>query len=179
MKLPIAALVVVLCSCTKEAQPPRGAAWSVAAPNASFASYHTFAFGLAENPPQSYQTTPRSLEVQRRLHSIVLTTLQKRGYVEDKSKSDFIVKLVTGTGEGANASAEHADLQIEGYRPPMPAKGFIGIHIYDAPSGSMIWQGSAFAEVDPEKIDDGLLQRGVDHMLANLPTRELASGSAK
>src|SRR5215471_8754852 len=165
MKFPIAVLITVLCSCTKETPSPKGAAWSVAAPNASFASYQTFSFGPAETPPPSYQTTPRSLEVQRRLHSLVVATLQKRGYVEDSSKSDFIVKLVTGTGERATG-AEHADLQVEGYRPPPPAQGFIGIHVYDAPSGSMIWQGSAFAEIDPAKIDDALLQRGVDHMLA-------------
>jgi Domain of unknown function (DUF4136) len=159
--------------------PPRGAAWSVAAPNAAFASYHTFAFGLAETPPPAYKTTPRSLEVQRRLHSVVLATLQQRGYVEDSSKSDFIVKLVTGTGDGTNA-VERADLQIEGYRRPAPAQGFIGVDIYDAASGTMIWQSSAFAEVDPAKIDDTLLQRGVDHMLADFPPgHSTASASAK
>jgi hypothetical protein len=180
MKIATAALVAVLCSCTKEAPPPRGVTWSVAAPNASFASYHTFAFGLAEAPPPNYKTTPRSLEVQRRLHSVVLASLQQRGYVEDSSKSDFIVKLVTGTGEPATTAAERGDIQIEGYRRPAPAQGFIGIDIYDAPSGTMIWQGSAFAEIDPEKIDPALLQRGVDHMLADFPPgHSMGSASAK
>jgi hypothetical protein len=177
MKFATTALVAVLCSCAKDAAPPRGVASSVAAPNASFASYHTFAFGLAEAPPPSYKTTPRSLEVQRRLHSVVLATLQKRGYVEKSSNSDFIVKLVTGTAE-----AGRADIQLEGYYP-RPAQGFIGIDIYDSPSGIMIWQGSAFAEIDPEKINDALLQQGVDHMLAEFPPRHSmgstsANGSA-
>src|SRR5215471_13614021 len=177
MKLAPDTPIILLCSCTKEAPPPRGATWSVTAPNASYANYRTFGFGLADTPPPSYKTTPRSLEVQRRLHAVVLATLQKRGYVEDSSKSDFIVKLVTGTAEGRTDSA---DYQIQGYHPT-PAQGFIGIDIYDRPSGTMIWQGSAFAEIDPQKIDDALLQRGVDHMLADFPPgrHSMDSASAK
>jgi hypothetical protein len=45
------------------------------------------------------------------------------------------------------------------------AFGFIGIDIYAGASGTQIWQGSAFAEIDPMAIDDALLRRGVDHML--------------
>ncbi len=40
-----------------------------------------------------------------------------------------------------------------------------------------IWKGSGFAEIDPVTIDDALLRRGVDHMLAGFgpqPTDSVA-----
>jgi hypothetical protein len=174
-----ALLAMLLCSCATT-PPPAPVASSFAAPNASFASYHAFSFGPANDPPPSYQTTPRSLEVQRRLHAVVLAALQKRGYVEDSSKSDFIVKLATGTGEAATPRTEQGDFAMGGASTRTPAaQGFIGIDIYDASSGAMIWKGSAFAEIDPAKIDDALLRRGVDHMLADFPPGHATTASAK
>jgi hypothetical protein len=60
---------------------------------------------------------------------------------------------------------------------PTPALGYIGVHVYDAQTALMIWQGSAFAEIDAAQIDDALLERGVDHMLSGLPSarRKLAA----
>src|SRR5882672_5847025 len=78
MKSTAIAVVAALCSCAPPPPPARSVASSVASPNASFASYHSFSFGPANNPPPSYQVTPRSLEVQRRLHAVVLSTLQKQ-----------------------------------------------------------------------------------------------------
>jgi hypothetical protein len=90
-----------------------------------------------------------------------------RGYVEEETKSDIIVKVAAGTGAIPNPAADRA-------LPGGPARGFIVIHIYDAPTGTEVWQGSAFAEIDPEKIDDALLKMGVEHMMAEFPTRKPA-----
>jgi hypothetical protein len=110
--------------------------------------------------------TPRSLEVERRLRPIVLESLKARGYAESDSSGDFVVKLVTGTGPASTQGpAERA-------MPTGLARGFIGINIYDGPTGAQVWQGSAFAEIDPEKIDDSLLKMGVTHMLAGFPSRD-------
>jgi hypothetical protein len=49
--------------------------------------------------------------------------------------------------------------------------GFIGIDAYDSASGAGIWHGAAFAEINPEKIDERLLSRGVEGMLATFPAR--------
>jgi hypothetical protein len=49
--------------------------------------YHTFSFGLSDQPKPGYQVTPRSLEVQRRLRPAVLEALQQHGYVEDEKKA--------------------------------------------------------------------------------------------
>jgi hypothetical protein len=53
--------------------------------------------------------------------------------------------------------------------------GFIGVDIYSQASGNQIWQGSAFAEIDPMKIDDALLRQGVDHMLDGFGSRRAES----
>ncbi|HEX2672137.1 MAG TPA: DUF4136 domain-containing protein [Polyangiaceae bacterium] len=154
-----------MTACATAAPPNKPVATSVAAPHASLASYHTFSFGLSDQPKPGYQVTPRSLEVQRRLRPAVLAALQQHGYAEDENnKGDFIVKLAAGTGMIENPAAERAV-------PGGPARGFIGIHIYDAQAGTEVWQGSAFAEIDPEKIDDALLRMGVEHMMADFPTR--------
>lgn len=164
MKWMALALLGAVTSCSAAAVPPQGVATSIAAPHASFTSYHTFSFGLAEQPKAGYEVTPRSLDVQRRLRPVVLEALQGRGYVEDQSKADFIVKLSAGTGAEASSAAERAV-------PTGLARGFIAIHIYDGPTGAEVWQGSAFAEIDPEKIDDSLLKMGVSHMLADFPAK--------
>ena len=157
----------VVTSCSAATVPTKGVATSIASPHASFASYHTFSFGLADQPKPGYEVTPRSLEVQRRLRPLVQDALQGRGYTEDTPKGDFIVKLATGTGEEPSRGAEHAI--ATGL-----AQGYIGIDIYDGSTGGEVWQGSAFAEIDPEKVDDSLLKMGVSHMLANFPARDAA-----
>jgi Domain of unknown function (DUF4136) len=156
-------------SCTTAAVPNSAVATSVSSPHVPLAAYHTFSFGLADQPKSGYEVTPRSLEVQRRLRPLVLAALQERGYTENETKADFIVKLATGTGAGPGPGPE-----VERAVHVPVARGFIGINIYDAPTGTEVWQGSAFAEIDPEKIDDSLLEMGVSHMLAGFPARESA-----
>ena len=165
------ALVGALASCSTAAEPakaPKATATSVASPHASFAQYQTFSFGLADPPKAGYEVTPRSLEVERRLRPIVLESLKAHGYTESDSSGDFVVKLVTGTG------AAFTQGTLERATPTGLARGFIGINIYDGPTGAQVWQGSAFAEIDPEKIDDSLLKLGVTHMLADFPSKSAA-----
>ena len=157
-------VIGAVTGCATAAAPNSPVATSVAAPRASLASYQTFSFGLSDQPKPGYQVTARSLEVQHRLRPAVLAALQQRGYVENENKGDFIVKLAAGTGAVENPAPERS---VSGG----PARGFIGIHIYDAQAGTEVWQGSAFAEIDPEKIDDSLLRMGVEHMLAEFPAR--------
>lgn len=154
-------LATALVACTAGPPAPRSSASSVAAPNADFSHYRTFSFGLAEQPKEGYQVTARSLEVQRRLRVVVSKAMLARGYSEDAAKTDFVIRLAAGNGDAPNPAGERTAVP--------PAEGFIAIDIYDSATGSMVWGGSAFAEIDPAKIDDALLQRGVDHMLSNFP----------
>jgi Domain of unknown function (DUF4136) len=165
MKWMTLALLGAVTSCSAAATPSKTVATSIAAPHSSLAGYHTFSFGSADQPKAGYEVTPRSLEVQRRLHPLVLEALQDRGYIEDQAKADFTVKLAAGTGELPNPGSEHAV-------PTGLARGFIGIDVYDVSTGAEVWKGSAYAEIDPEKIDDSLLKMGVTHMLADFPSRD-------
>jgi hypothetical protein len=155
-----------LSACGAATPAPKYAVAShVAAPDTSFANYHSFAFGLAQPPRAGYEVTPRSLEVQGRLRVLVKKALEERALVETTDKADVVVKLSTGTGSGWLRPATPTTGQIPPERGQVAALGFIGIDIYASASGTQIWQGSAFAEIDPMTIDDALLRRGVDHML--------------
>jgi hypothetical protein len=163
---------LVACSAAPPPAPKNAVASSAAAPDVSFASYHTFAFGLSQPPRAGYEVTPRSLEVQRRLRALVKTALEERGLTEVAQNPDTVVKLATGSGSEPRLRPAAPDsVLIPAERGPAPAVGFIGIDIYEAASGVEVWQGSAFAEIDPMKIDDALLQQGVDHMLEGFRSR--------
>jgi hypothetical protein len=167
MKWMALAFLGALTGCSNAAPPPRAAtASSVASPKASFANYETFAFGPANAPAEGYEITPRALEVQTHLTRIVARALERRGYRELPAGADLLVKIAAGSGELPNPSAEH------GTASP---SGFIAVDIYEAASGNEVWRGTAQAAIDPNQIDDALLERGVDRMLANLPAR--AAGS--
>jgi hypothetical protein len=163
-------LITPLVACGASTPAPNHAVASkVAAPDVSFASYHTFSFGLAEPPRPGYQVTPRSLEVQSRLRTLVKGALEDRGLTETMDNADLVVKLATGSGSGyqLRPSSQGSGLvPPERLSGPAPAVGFLGIDIYGRASGNQIWKGSAFAEIDPTTIDDALLRHGVDHMLA-------------
>jgi uncharacterized protein DUF4136 len=164
------ALLVPLVACGASSPAPNHAVASkVAGPDVSFANYHTFSFGLAEPPLPGYEVTPRSLEVQSRLQVLVKAALEDRGLKETTDSADVVVKLATGSGSGyqLRPTPQGSGLVPPERAPgPVPAIGFIGIDLYARATGNQIWKGSAFAEVDPMKIDDALLRRGVDHMLA-------------
>jgi hypothetical protein len=172
-KVIVVALAAAIAACS--ASPQNGNASSIAAPRAAFDQYATFSFGFADPPQSGYEVTPRSLEVQRRLHGLVKGRLERAGYVETPQSRDLVVKLATGM-----IAATNPESNPELYRSaPSPARGYIGVHMYDASTGSMIWQGAAFADIDPEHIDDALLQRGVDNMLSRLPAarKQLAASN--
>jgi hypothetical protein len=166
MKCMTLVLVSIIAGCTATAEkPPRGAASSVGAPPAALEKYETFTFGAANPPAAGYDTTARSLAVQRRLTPLVRASLEKRGYKQTTDGPDLVIKISTGSGT-LTADARSWDGPSE-----QSATGFIGIDAYDRVTGTDVWHGSAFAEVDPERIDDRLLARGVEHMLADFPVR--------
>jgi hypothetical protein len=168
---------LLACGATTPA-PNHAVVSKVAAPDVSFANYHTFSFGLAEPPQPGYEVTPRSLEVQSRLQVLVKAALEDRGLTETTGNADVVVKLATGSGSGyqlRTSSQGSVLLPAERAPGPPPAVGFIGIDLYARATGNQIWKGAAFAEIDPMKIDDALLRRGVDHMLAGFGPQPTAS----
>jgi hypothetical protein len=169
MKWIALALVVAVTSCVRAASTDKSSGNVIVAPHASFANYHSFSFGLSEPPKPGYEVTTRSLEVQRKLRLVVLASLQKRGYTLDEAGGDFVVKLAAGTGPAVYIAPEGYD---ERATNSGLAQGFIGMSVYDRATGSEVWQASAFAEISPAKIDDSLLEMGVNHMLREFPARQ-------
>lgn len=167
MKLMTLTLLGLMTACSATtATAPRASASGVGSPAADFNKYQTFTFAPANPPAAGYETTPRSLEVQQKLASLVEASLHERGYQQSTDNADLVIKISTGSGilpgdkvQRGNASAD------------APA-GFIGIDAYDRATGASIWHGSAFAEIDPQHIDESLLQRGVNEMLASFPARQ-------
>jgi hypothetical protein len=170
MKWIILALFGAATACSTTTSEPRHATASgMESPKADFTSYRTFSFAPANPPAAGYEVTPRSLEVQRRLAALVQASLENRGYSESAEGSDLLIKISTGYGEMPGDKTQRGTPES-----PTPA-GFIGIDAYDSRTGATVWHGSGMAEVDPERIDDALLARGVEQMLVDFPAPKTAS----
>lgn len=166
MKWTILVLVSAMTACSATAErPPRGTASSVGAPRATLEKYGTFTFGAANPPAVGYDTTARSLEVQRRLTPLVRASLEKRGYLQTTDSPDLVIKISTGSGTAVGDGASWDGPSVQS------ATGFIGIDAYDRATGADVWHGSAVAVIDPERIDDLLLASGVERMLSGFPSR--------
>lgn len=167
MKWITLALLGALIGCGASSQKPSQASASgVGAPKASFANYATFAFAPANAPADGYEVTARSLEVQQRLAPLVKASLEKRGYSQAPSDADLLIKISAGSGQLPGDK-----LRGESGEEPKPS-GYIGIDAYDGRSGATVWHGTGQAELKPEQpIDDALLERGVERILADFPAR--------
>jgi hypothetical protein len=173
MKWTILALICATAACDATAsKPPRATASGLGAPHAEFAKYETFTFGPANQPASSYETTARSLEVQRRLTSIVQASLEKRGYISGGESADLVIKISTGSGT-------MDDEKVQRGNPTDPtSSGFIGVDAYERATGAAVWHGSGVAEVDPQRIDDQLLAKAVELILRDFPARATSGASA-
>jgi hypothetical protein len=154
----------IACNSTTS-KPPLATASGVGAPQADFSKYQTFSFATANPPAPGYETTERSLEVQRKLAPLVQASLQKRGYAPAGANADLLIKISSGSGTLEGDKVQRGNPAAES------SSGFIGIDAYDRQTGASIWHGFAFAEIDPERVDEGLLARGVEYMLAEFPAK--------
>jgi hypothetical protein len=162
--------VVTACATASE---PFAEASGTGAVNAPFARYETFAFAPANPPSVGYVVTQRSLEVQRRLAPLVQASLQKRGYQKSEVNPDLLIKITAGSGTIWGEKTQH------GNPAEATPSGFIGVDAYDRTTGADVWHGSGYAEIDPTKIDDVLLERGVEKMFDGFPSRRRELAEAK
>jgi len=153
-----------LTACATSSQPYAEAS-GVGAGQAAFASYRTFAFAPANPPAAGYVVTERSLEVQRRLAPLVQASLEKRGYRKSEENPDLLIKITAGSGTKWGEKTQH------GAPTEATPSGFIGVDAYDRTTGADVWHSSGHAEIDPRRIDDALLERGVEKMLDGFPSR--------
>jgi hypothetical protein len=166
MKWTILALLSLAAACNATNQPPpRASASGFGSPQADLTKYQTFTFEAANPPLAGFKTTQRSLEVERRLAMLVQASLEKRGYAASPDNADLLIKISAGSGTLPGDKVQRGN-------PPDKPGGFIGIDAYDRATGVVVWHGVGVAEIDPERIDDQLLQQGVERIFADLPRRQ-------
>jgi hypothetical protein len=89
--------------------------------------------------------------------------------VEDDTKPNFVVRFGAGTQQQEDTRAYEDDARGSS---DVISFGQIKVDIFDASTRTEVWRGSAVSRVDLTKaIDDGLLQRAVQGVLASFPTR--------
>ena len=143
---------------------------TAANPGASFEAYRTFSFGPFEGAPNVYQTSVRSAEVQRRLQPFIAAALAQKGYVPAAGKGDLFV--VFGSGVLDVSTDEISEIGAEWLPDDEDADfvdGSLVIDAFDGGGGHEIWHGASRANIDPDRIDDPLLQRSVRELLSSFP----------
>jgi len=142
-----------------------------------FAKYRTFSFGSEEGAPDEYETSSQSAEVRRRAQLLVAGFLRDKGYVQNQNgDADFVVQIACGRRE----RKEMRWLFLPHPRPTRSAwfdehelgdfvEGILIIDVLDAKSNAPLWLGAARVDIDGETIDNVLLRRATNEVLASLP----------
>jgi uncharacterized protein DUF4136 len=142
--------------------------------SAALASYRTFGFRLAERPAAPFEVSARGFEVERRMRPLIVAELSRKGYIEQagEGKPDFVIAFACGYTKEAAGQTE-----LGGSASTRPTeRGGIVIDAFDTSSDTQVWHGAAESKVDPEHIDDALLQAAVQRLLAPFPARRAGFG---
>jgi Pyruvate/2-oxoacid:ferredoxin oxidoreductase gamma subunit len=140
---------------------------------AAFASYRTFGFRLSGQPSAPYDVTARSFDVERRMRPLIVAELVRRGYQETtgEGKPDFIVAFGSGYAQEPAGTVSPAELGGSAAATPPVEKGKLVVDAFDTSTDAQVWHGTAEAEVNPDKIDDKLLQGAIQRLLTTFPPR--------
>jgi Domain of unknown function (DUF4136) len=162
--------ISLACSAVVVSCRPSVHAHSASLPTAPFASYHTFSFDAAEGAPGGYTTSPSSADIQNKMKPLIASALQNKGYSLSTTKGDFVVRYGSGR---RNAKADHVrdsyNLSLEEDEPTDFVEGALVIDAFDGSNDGQIWHGSARTEINPDKVDDSLLAKSVDDVIAKFP----------
>lgn len=173
----VAAMPVLMTGCS----PVQAHSASLA--SAPFPQYQTFSFGGPEASPKGFKRSPRTAEVEKRMHPLITTVLEEKGYAaaEAGKKGDVVVACASGSRKGIKRPAQGTRGAADGLGSDEEAdfvEGAIVIDMFDGASDGAVWHGTARAEVNPDKIDDQLLQRAVREVLAPFPAHTAAAPQA-
>ncbi|MEO6419537.1 MAG: DUF4136 domain-containing protein [Polyangiaceae bacterium] len=178
----VSALVCVVPAVVGACSPVRSHSAGLA--TAPFPQYRTFSFGTGESSPAGFKSSPRTAEVERRMLPIVAAVLQEKGYAaaETGKKGDVVVACASGARKGikrpASASSHGAADGLADDEEEDFVEGAIVIDMFDGTNDGQVWHGAARAEVNPDKIDDQLLQRAVREVLAPFPVHATSGPQA-
>jgi hypothetical protein len=154
-------------ACQPSASRPVPIVQTVGATSAPVERYRTFAFGPAEQPHAPYRLSARSFEVERRAQALVVTELTKKGYALSDGNADFLLQISAGNTEQEVGSGG----EMMGGSTERVHIGELAVDAFDGSSHTQIWHGTADARINPQKIDDGVLQSAVEQLLARFPVR--------
>jgi hypothetical protein len=145
-------------------------------PAVSFDRYRTFTFGAPESPRAGYITSPSSPEVRDRLQPLITAGLTQRGYELAVGKGDLVITF----GSGRRSVAVHESSGMGGEWLPDDENGTVverslAIDAFDAASGVRVWHGSSHAEIDPARVNQGMLQRAVTALFASFPMAKVSA----
>jgi hypothetical protein len=167
MKTIALALIGTLAVACAPAIKSGPAVQTVAAARTALPQFHTFSFGLTEEPPAGFEASPRSLEVEQRMRALIGSELGHKGYAEVSAKPDFVVRYAAGTVriDPGPVTEENTDVTPYTLRE-------IDVDIFDASTKTEVWQGTATSKVAINKyVDPSLLQGDVHAALAGFPVR--------
>jgi hypothetical protein len=143
------ALVAMLAAACYPARSSGPEVESVASASAPLAEYQTFTFGFTERPPTAYQASARSLEVERRVRALIGTALREKGYVEDDTKPNFVVRFGAGTQEQEEMVPDMEDPTVSD--SDGLSLGKVNVRIFDASNKVPVHGGSR----DERRVADG------------------------
>lgn len=151
---------------------------------APFSQYRTFSFGGPEAAPKGFKSSPRTAEVEKRMQPVISAVLEEKGYApaEAGKKGDVVISCASGSRKGikrpTSQSSHGAADGLANDDESDFVEGAIVIDMFDGTNDGAVWHGSARAEVNPDKIDDQLLQRAVKEVLAPFPAHTAAGPQA-
>jgi hypothetical protein len=149
-------------------------------PAAAFDRYRTFSFGAAEGSPKGYAVSAWSPEVRSRVQPLIAAALAERGYTPSSGTGDLIIRF----GSGRRAFTVEEATPPEGDQSEMGEPHFdyeevdraLVIDALDGTNGARVWHGSSRAEIDPTRVNQGMLRRSVSALFASFPHAPAALG---
>ena len=147
-------------------------------PTAPFARYRTFSFESGEGAPGGYKTSAASAGIQSRMKPLITAALEKKGYSQAPGKGDFVIRFGSGRRDASverHEPSPHLSSFMEEDETQDFVEGALVIDAFDGSNDGQIWHGSARTEINPGHVDDALLAKSVDEVLAKFPA---AAGGA-
>jgi hypothetical protein len=145
-------------------------------PGTSFEHYRTFSYGSPEDPARGYVISAWSAQVRERVQPLITAALGQKGYASASGTGDLVIRF--GSGRRVVHVEEAEPPEGDQSLPEMPNPEYdvversLVIDAFDATNGARVWHGSSRAEIDPNRINEALLQTSVREMLASFPAAQ-------
>lgn len=132
----------------------------------------TYALGSTEQAPPRYRSSPKSQEAARHIGPMLEAALKMKGYEPAKSVADADLVWMYAAGRREVQKAPTMTNRESGDSLSEPTEEFEeGAVIIDAldKNGVQAWHGFGRAEIDPKNVDDAVLRKTVDQIMARFP----------